>query len=389
MAKHLPQPEVKSPPAINPAPDQERSVQGEQGAEGPGQIGRATATAGRESLATKNSNGPIDQFFPLPKRVPIQIFNKETSLQKLGYLGPTLLGLVSVVLTMVVFAKTQELTKELTGRQIDLQKEQNELQNSQMRLQREQVEAELADLRFKFLNDLMATDESKTTPAEIGLAAHGMKAFPVVHFALGVEQGRSRRSAVNVVNRMFQSEKNDGREQLLASLMSEFSFPNPTLHIGVVQSFVKIEPLLSPAQRADVINFLQCSVVPPKACSTQKGRDIVFETAKFIGSIPDANPYLLSIVNDPSCGNGWVQAMHNLENVAPQLSAQERAALLEKIGQLKKDVLDRLYDDFTNQQLLNGIAFADFVKKGKVRIEFEELRKRIEERFDVLTRKLS
>ena len=138
-------------------------------------------------------------------------------------------------------------------------------------MQEKQTEAELSDLRVKFLNDLTAKlndltakDENKKVLAEIGLAGHGLAAIPVVSFALGVEQVEIRSSAVNVFYRMFQASIGFAeRDALLTELMNQMMSPNKNLRTGIVQSLVKVGPLLNPAEHRKVITFLE-SKVPPR-----------------------------------------------------------------------------------------------------------------------------
>lgn len=339
-----------------------------------------------------NSRAKVERFFALRDRLPIQIFNEETWIQKFGHLGPLILGVASIVLTAFVWQGTKTLTNkqiELDAQQVALQKRQVELQSQQTKLQNDQIEAELADLRFKFLNDLIATDENKKTPAEISLAAHGLKAFPVVHSALGVEQGDIRQSAVNVVYRLFQAEAEAGRKELLEKLEGEFAFPNQILHTGVVQSFVKIEPLLNPEQRKNIIAFLQEKVVPQTVCSDQEGRETVFQAGLFIGSKrADAIPYLVSVLNVPKCGDAWLQAMLDLQLSAANMSVQERADLREKMTQLKRELLDHLDQHVSMEELAIAGGFTSFTSKGAFGIEFGAFKKRIEEEFDTLFSKL-
>jgi len=270
MATQVPQTEAPSTPD-QIAAARERTVEIPKSVAAPKTeafAGTATATPAdktlKESATNENSHLKVGQFFALRDRLPIQVFNEETKLKKFLQVGPILLSIASIVLTFFVWRNTDKLTTQ----QLELQKQQTELQN-------DRVQAELADLRFKFLNDLTAIDEHKKTPAEISLAAHGLNAFPVIHSALGVEQGDIRRSAVNVVHRLFQAEKEDGRKELLKKLEEEFAFPNKTLHTGVVESFVNIEPLLSPEQRAQILAFLEQTVVPQNVCSDQEGRETV------------------------------------------------------------------------------------------------------------------
>ena len=397
-ATPVPQPEAPS------TPDQTAAA-GHKTVETPKPIAEALAKPENQpkpgvtdevSVPHENSHINIDWVFPPRDRFPIQIFSEETWLQKFGHWGPIVTGVVmgvaSIILTAFVWQSTKELTDkqiELDAQQVTLQKRQVELQGQQTKLQNDQIEAELADLRFKFLNDLTATDENKKTPAEISLAAHGLKAFPVLHSALGVEQGNIRRSAVNVVYRLFQAEDDGGRNLLLQKLMEEFRFPNKTLHTGVVQSFVKIEPLLSPEQRAIIITFLQQKVVPQTACGDQEGREVVLAASMFLGSKrPDANPYLLSVVNVPACGDTWLQAIYNLQESAPDMSAQEKADLRQQVIQVKREVLDHLDQKVTEKDLADGSGFTSFAKKGEFGITFGAFKKRIEKEFNRLLSQL-
>ena len=338
-----------------------------------------------DSSADKRSNLEREKFFAPAKRIPIQVFSQESRLQKFGHWGPMATAVASLFLTLFVWHNTERLT----NRQIDLQAKQLEIQNQQMQREGEQVEAQLADMRFKFLSDLTATDENKKTPAEIGLAAHGLKAFPVVHYALGVEQTEIRKSAANVVYRLFQAEAEAGREELLKTMMREFGSPNKTLHTGIVESFVKLEPLLNPQQRRNVVGFLQQSVVPRNACSDQDGRELVFEATKFIGSKrADAIPYLMSVASVPLCGEAWVQSLYSLQSFAAEMSPQERSDLRARIEQVKKDVLDHLDQSITTQDLAEGAGFTMFSKPNEVGISFEQFKKRVAKAFDALTSQL-
>lgn len=330
-------------------------------------------------------NSEAKRFFALSDRFPIQVFNDESGLQKLSHWGPTVTAIASFVLALFVWTGT----RQLTNRQIELQSKQLDIQNQQAQREAERSEAEIADLRFKFLSDLTATDENRKTPAEIGLAAHGLKAFEVVHYALGVEQGDIRKSAVNVVYRLFQAQTEKGREELLDKLMAEFQFPNKTLHTGIVQSFVKVEPLLSPEQRRKLIGFVQQTAVPQNACSDQDGRELVFEAAKFIGSKrTGAIPYLLSVADVPNCGDGWFQAMYSLQSFAGEMSTEERADLRRQIEQVKKDVLDHLEQRVSKQDLSEGSGFTNFSKGNEVGITLDAFKKQVEKAFGALTSQL-
>jgi hypothetical protein len=282
-------------------------------------------------------------------------------------------SVASIVLTLFVWLSAKQLNKE----QIALQEKQTQLQS-------EQVKAELADMRFKFLNDLTATDEDKKIPAEIGLAAHGRDAMPVVHFALGVEQQNIRKSAVSVFHRMFQAAATfEERNQLLADLMAQMESPNKTLHMGIVQALVKIGPLLSTDERQRVIAFLQENVRPGSVCSDTEGRSRVKEAATFFWA-KDTNsiPYLLTVARYPRCGDGWLQAMLKLEDVA-RMQPQKRAELLTAIGQVRTEVLNSLRENVSDEDFVNG-GFREFIPEGKLVISFEGFKRRVEDEFNRL-----
>ena len=152
---------------------------------------------------------------------------------------------------------------------------------------------------------------------------------------------------------------------------------------------MKIEPLLNPEQRKNIIAFLQEKVVPQTVCSDHEGRETVLQATLFIGSKrADAIPYLISIVNVPRCGYAWLQAMLDLQLSAANMSTQERADLREKIIQVKRELLGRLEVHVSMEELAAGGGFASFAKKGAFAIEFDDLKKRIKKEFDTLISQL-
>ncbi len=274
-----------------------------------------------------------ESIFPLAERVPIQLFDRESLGKKLSYWGPLVTGVASIVLTVFVWVSTRRISEQ-----------QIAIQTRQTQLQEEQVRAELADMRTKFFNDLTSTDETKKTFAAISLAGHGLKAWPVIHLALGVEQGDIRRSAVSVVYRMFQAEINSkDRTQVLDQLKLEFECPNETLHLGVIESLVELDPLMNPDEREQMRVFVQAKVPPETACKNPTGQGIVHEAAKFLNATESAAlPFFLSVASVPECGDGWQQAMVKLENAAPDLSPPQRRELLAKIQRIRTNVLNNL-----------------------------------------------
>jgi hypothetical protein len=318
-----------------------------------------------------NSQGPAESFFSLRERVPLQLFNEETRLQKLSHWGPTLTSIASIILTVFVWLSAQKLTQQ----QVDLQTEQ--------------VQAELADMRTKFFSDLTSKDETARTLAELGLAGHGLKAFPVIHMTLGVEQGDIRESGVNVVYRLFQAQGTlDERSNVLSRLMNEVNSTNKTLHTGVVQSFVKLAPLLHPDERETVVQFLQVRANPRDRCSDDEGRNMLHEAVNFFGNDPGAVSQLLTVARYPQCGNGWIQTMLNLNSAGTQMSAPERADLVQKVDQIKAEVLSNLPQSVSAQSLDPPTAFGAFLKPREVDLTFDQFRTRVIEEFDKLRRSL-
>lgn len=284
----------------------------------------------------------------------------------MSHWGPTIIGVISVVLSFYVWSSGKKLGEK------------------QIELQREQVQTELADIRSKFFDDLTATDENKRTLAEIGLAGHGQKAMPVVHLTLGVEQGDIRKSGVNVVYRMFQAEmKPEGRSLLLEQLEQEFGSPNQYLRTGVIQSFVKIEPLLDQAERQRVTKFLKERVDPGRICSDEEGRNTIYQAALFTSDKNTDFSHLLAIIQCPRCGDAWLQAMFRLGAIKDKLSTQQRADLQQKVVEIRNEVLSHLRETVSDEDLATG-GYANFIPKGQISIGFNDFKRRVEDEFDTL-----
>lgn len=335
-----------------------------------------------EPSTNADSSDTTAESIPLPERIPVHVYTEETFGQKLSHWGPTLIGFISIFLTAFVWYNGQKISNQ----QIELQKQQTKLQEQQTLQQNEQVQAELADIRTKFFDDLTSDDETKKTLAEIGLAGHGQKAMPVIHLALGVEQGEIRDSAVNVFYRLFLAEmKLEGRAQLLQQLMNEFTSPNKYLRIGVVQTLVRIEPLLEPTERQRAISFIETSAPPRDTCSDPEGREVVLEAATFFNlKKTHSTEYLLAVAQHPRCGNAWLQAMIKLGAAATELPPPLRSEVKRRITQLQGEVLGNLRENVSNEDLAAGAGFEQLMKKGQVSISFEELKRRVRVEFGSL-----
>lgn len=318
---------------------------------------------------------------PMSERIPVQVYTDESSGQKLSHWGPTVTSVASIVLTFFVWYNAQKLSEQ-----------QIELQRKQTQLQTEQVQAELADMRSKFFDDLTATDENKKTLAEIGLAGHGQKAMDVVHLALGVEQSEIRKSGANVVHRLFQAATNSKeRRQLLDRLGVEFQSPNRTLRLGVVESLVKLGPLLDPDERRLVTEFLRINVAPQNTCSGKEGREMVLASASFAnGKDPDHAQYLLDLARWPACGDGWRQAMINLQP-AGEIPAPQRSALKNEVEKIKAEALAGLRGSVDDRTLAEGVGFTSFIKQGQVEkgVNFKDFARQVEAELDVVIKALS
>jgi hypothetical protein len=345
--------------------------------------GRQIASVGLQRGSTphapqQNSHAQAEAFFSLRDRLPLQVFNEETRLQKLSHWGPMITSVASIVLTVFVWLSAQKLTEEQVA-----------LQSKQIQLQSEQAQAELADLRTRFFTDLTSQNETSRTLAELGLAGHGLKALPVIYQTLGVEQSDIRDSGVNVVYRLFQAQGTpEARTDLLQKLMDEVKSPNKTLQAGIVQSFVKLAPILHHDERASVVQFLQIHANPRDRCADNEGRNMLHEAVNFFGNDALAVPHLLNIARYPQCGKGWIQAMLNLESAASQLAPPERADLLKKIDALKSDVLFNLPKNVSAESLNPATAFGAFLKPGEVDLTFEQFQGKVVEEFDKLRQSL-
>lgn len=346
---------------------------------------RKTPPAGENtgSARANQPRQPAGTAEPTPpsERIPVQVYTDESFGQKLSHWGPTVTSVASIVLTFFVWYNAQKLSEQ-----------QIELQRKQAQLQTEQVQAELADMRSKFFDDLTATDENKKTLAEIGLAGHGQKAMAVVHLALGVEQSEIRKSGANVVHRLFQAATNSKeRRQLLDRLGGEFQSPNRTLRLGVVESLVKLGPLLDSDERRLVTEFLRVSVAPRNTCSGKEGREMVLASASFAnGKDPDHAQYLLDLARWPACGDGWRQAMINLQP-AGEAPAPQRDALKNEVEIIKAEALAGLRGSVDDRTLAEGVGFASFMKNEQVEagVNFEDFARQVEAEFDVVIKALS
>lgn len=301
--------------------------------------------------------------FPMANRFPVQVYANETFSQKIGHWGPTIM---TIVVTLFVWYHGDKLGKQ------------------QVELQNQLVQAELNDMRSKFFNDLTVADENKRTLAEIGLAGHGTKALQVVHLALGVEQGDIRKSAVNVVYRLFQAAMNTSeRDEILNHLTKEFNSPNKNLRMGVVQCMVKIEPLMNPSERQRFTNFLLTNVNPMNICTDREGRETVQEAAKFFNAKnTESTKYLLAIARCPKCGDGWLQAMYKLSALLPELPSLQSTDLLTRLKGLREEVLGSLREKVSDEDLNKGAGFGKFLQKGQEKITFEGFKQKVQEMFD-------
>jgi len=325
-------------------------------------------------VARKPKQLDPEEHFPVKQRMPVQVFIEESFGQRLSHWGPTLTAVVSLILAWVV---------------IGLQRQQIALNQKQTDLQTDQVKAQLAEMRFKFLNDLTDKEETKKIPAEIGLAGHGSDALPVVHFALGVEQGQIRDSAVSVVYRMFQAGSYESRWTILQGLMKEFDSPNQLLHVGIVQSLVKIRPLMTPPEVQLAVSKLVERFPPQAACATVQGRTLVKTMATFF-PVKDADSIteLLKIVRHPRCGDGWEQAIIRLAEAAAAAPAAKRRELEPEVARIESEVLMGLRSTVSDDDLASG-GFQEFVVNGQGPVKFDVFQKKVNADFTELKESLN
>lgn len=329
------------------------------------QADKIAPSQGSQQLIPRDERTPLS---PTTQRIPIHLFDEESRLKKLSYVGPVILGGASIVLTLMVWLNT----KTLTTKQIELQQKQTELQA-------EQLAADEADMRTKFFNDLTSAEDDKKTFAAISLAGHGLKAMSVVHLALGVESGIVRESAVEVVHILFQSGSLEDRNKLLERLKREFEYPNERLQLGVVQSYVEIEPLMNSEERGQTMQFLQERILQSR-CSQALGRDVVHEAVKFFGAVdPRSLQYLVMISESPKCGSGWKQAIQNLVEIAGSLPASQRVDLQKQFQAKTSEVLKKLREQFTDAELADTSGFGIFGSESNV--TFVKFQEKVKEEF--------
>ncbi|HKO62107.1 MAG TPA: hypothetical protein VJV03_13165 [Pyrinomonadaceae bacterium] len=369
-----------------PAPAAASDNAGAAATEGAGAGAGATAGAGAVAGAVINPNqvsgaktqsGVVD-YFPISNRVPIQVFVEESIGQRVGHWGPVFIGFLSFLLAAVIAVNAYFLNQ----RQIALQEQQNELTRKQNELHAAQSKAQLADMRFKFLNDLTDPDENKKTSAELSLASHGVNALPVIHFALGVEQPDIRDSAVNVVKRMFQAASIAERKEILDALTADFSSPNKLLHAGIVQSLVTIQPMLNADESRLITKVLDERFPPETVCADPEGRSLVKHLARFF-PIKDAAslPHLMKIASCPRCGDAWSQAMIRLKSAANILPNEKRHELAIQLDSIEKEAMKDLRTKVTDEDLESGGFQVFYDDSGSGSLAFEDFEKRVAEEF--------
>jgi hypothetical protein len=301
---------------------------------------------------------------PQPLRgFPLDVSTRESGWQKFGYLG----NAFSLVLAGVVAFFGYQINKA----QVALQMQQTESLRQQAVTAEAQRQATIADMRAKFLDNLVDNqNETKQMMASIGLAAYKEDALPLVQLALGVEQSSVRQAAVGTVFLLFQSES-VSREKLIETLIGSFNSRNPYMRLGVLECFVKIDGRLDPAAGRRVLDCVVSGIDPQASCDDAEGRKVMLETAKFLGiGYGGSDEHLLKIVEQPKCADAWSQALVNLPKLAENFSPAERLALARRMRELKAIVLGDLENRSDPEYLkMNGINFKEF-------------RAQVEEKFD-------
>jgi hypothetical protein len=259
-------------------------------------------------------------------------------LHKIGYLGPTLTGLGSLVIAGLVFY----YGNKLNNLQIQLQTQQTELAARQTEINEAQKRAAISDMLSKFFTDLTDTNESKKTFAAIGLAAHGEDALPVVKLALGVEQSPIRASAVDVVVLLFQS-GSINRAKLFDELMSYLESPNLQLRRGVLECFFRMGNQLKQEEEGQkIIQYLNEKVNPDGQCWNEGDEQILLGAAKLLSNWPriDSRDYLLRIARTFNCKrSAWFQALESLPEVTRPLGKNERQTIIKHLEELRPTLL--------------------------------------------------
>src|ERR1041384_6384394 len=150
---------------------------------------------------------------PPEDAIPLKVYNQETTWQRIGYLGPTLVGALSIALTMAVWRYSYTINQrqlDLQTQQTKIQQQQTEIQDRQAKIAEDQKRLAFADKRARFLKDLAETDETKRTAAILGLVDYGPdEGLPLLKIALGTNSGAIRETAVDALIDMFQLGKEE------------------------------------------------------------------------------------------------------------------------------------------------------------------------------------
>ncbi|HEX8457543.1 MAG TPA: hypothetical protein VF656_09615 [Pyrinomonadaceae bacterium] len=302
---------------------------------------------------------------PPLKGFPLDVSTRESGWQKFGYLG----NVFSLVLAGVVAFYGYQISKA----QVALQTQQNAILSQQAITAEAQRQATIADMRAKFLENLVDDkNETKQMMASIGLAAYKEDALPLVQLALGVEQSSVRQAAVGTVFLLFQSESVP-RQKLVETLMTSFASRNPYMQLGVLECFVKIDRRLDPLAGQQVVDCVVGDIDPQASCNNAEQRRVMLEAAKFLGLGYDGSAErLLKIVGQPKCADAWSQALVNLPKVAEEFSPSERIALAGRLRELKTTVLGDLENRSDLEYLkMNDVAFEDF--RADVEEQFNDI----------------
>jgi hypothetical protein len=265
--------------------------------------------------------------------------------------GPTLTGLVSLVIAFLAFYYGYQINK----RQAKSQEEQVEAQKRQAKIAEEES-------RLKFLSELNNSifqlskegDERTRTVAAIKLAQYGEVALEPLNLALGVEETSVQEGAAFVVVQMFQLQTVE-RQKLFSSLLEGFRTPSPYLRRGVLECFIKMGKRLKQGEGQQVINCIKEQLDCRADCSRREDENLLLEAATFLDIWPctASKELLLQIAENSSCLRPRIQVVDNLPKLAEKLPPVERDEIINNLQRLRKDAPDalRLSIDVTLQQI--------------------------------------
>jgi hypothetical protein len=289
-----------------------------------------------------------------PPGIPLEVYNHETTWQRIGYLGPTLVGALSIALTIVVWHYGYTINRtqlDLQKQQTEIQKQQTEIQDRQAKIAEEQKRLAFADMRARLFKDFAETDETKRTAAILGLVDYGPDALPLLKMALGTDSALIRETAVDALIKMFQLGTVE-RAEVMRTSLNYLSSTNPYLRMSVLRCFARMGSQLDEAEAQQVVKFIEANITPDKSCANAEDKEVILAAAQFLSTgPPTAQTQLLKIAHYPQCGGAWAQAIEFLPKIAEKLPPPEQAAVASNLEQIRDTVLQHLRQTVSDDEL--------------------------------------